>query len=260
MRKASAAAAFILLRLVCDTAALRKIRALQRVIFLLDSLVWRAYGRFMKCERVQRLPNINDAGHSLCKRILFVSTSFLFLQIFVGCAYKRSDSTPWQNCSKSLGSESIASLNQRANDSIKPQAERASAVFTLFAQHIRPGSSVDAVRRVFTDTTWLREIHLAGVRELAGKVPVEYSLEDTVFCMHLFPAEAEEQWSPWVVYFRLSGQQRDEDGLAFLKGEHLAGNPKLLEFALCIPAPSKANGGVGRVEHFSAQEKAVFDE
>jgi hypothetical protein len=158
------------------------------------------------------------------------------------------------------GAEGIVLLNKRANDPTEPQAVRARAVFALFAQYVRPGSSVDEVRRVITDNDWLREAHLEGVRVMGGKVPVEYPLEDTVFCLHLFPLDAEKKQSPWVMYFRLSGKLRDQDGLAFLRGEKSAGNPKLMEFALCFPASIESSDHVGRIENFSAKGTSVLEE
>jgi len=153
--------------------------------------------------------------------------------------------------------ESVASLTSRANDSSNSQEIRARAVFTLFARHIQPGSSVSEVHRVLTDTAWLKESDLQGLRILAGWVPVEFTTEDTIFGIALFPMSSASGWSPWVIYLRLSGHIQDEEALKFLRGAPGMEKTKLLEFALCFPSPPNQTG---RIEMYSPKGLRVLHE
>ncbi len=187
-----------------------------------------------------------------------IYTSFFIIALLCGCTMTPS---PVRQSSGGLPSgENVAVLNARANSSTNNQAERASAVFTLFAHHIRLGSSAADVHQALTDTAWLQESHLYGVRILGGWIPVEMTFEDTVFCIHLFPDDSAKEWSPWVIYFRLSGQLRDEDALAFLKGESVVGNPKLMELALCFPHSLKPRNLPGRIERYSTNGIHIYNE
>jgi len=156
--------------------------------------------------------------------------------------------------------ESVTALLARANNPTGNQADRARAVFTLLARHVRPGSSATDVHRVLTDTAWLQQTHLHGFRALAGWIPVEMGSDHTVFRMYLFPADADKQWSPWVIYFRMSGMLRDEDALVFLRGERAIESTRLVEFALCFPHSSKPGNLVGRIERFSREGIHIYDE
>ena len=189
--------------------------------------------------------------------------SVLSVMALLGCAH-RSESVSWNDHTILPGGESIASLNALASNQESNRADRARAIFTLFAHHIRPGFSAGEVHRILTDTNWMSEINLYGVYALGGWVPVEMTFEDTVFCLDLFPAEMDKQWSPWAIYFRLSGTtpegpgRRKEEALAFLHGDTtVQGNPKLLEFALCFPEQPETRRG--RIERFSRLGMYVYD-
>ena len=184
--------------------------------------------------------------------------------VFFGCTSHRSESISWNGRSILPRGESVASLNIIANDFGRSRADRARAIFTLFAYHMQPGFSAVQVHGVLTDTNWMGDVNLYGVYALGGWVPVEMTFEDTVFCLHLFPVDADKHWSPWVIYFRLSGTTPEgpgrpaEEALAFLHGDTtLRGNPKLVEFALCYPGnqPSVTR----RCERFSSKGIHVYE-
>jgi hypothetical protein len=146
-------------------------------------------------------------------------------------------------------------LNAVANDRAKSQAERSRAVFTLFAHHIRPGFSAKEIRRVFVDPRWLDDSILNEVVAVGGWLPVEWTADNTVFVVYLFPTEREKPWSPWVIYFSLSGRlpnrqaRSQDDALGFLRGDTgLYGNPRLEEFALSFPEDPQTKQA--RVERF----------
>ena len=162
--------------------------------------------------------------------------------------------------------DSIPALNARANDLTNSQAGRAEAVFILFAHYVRPGASAAEMHQVLTDTSWLRETKLYDIRMVGGWIPIEFA--DTVFCIHLFPADKDKGWSPWVIYFRSSGKGveesregiREEQELSFLRGESTEDTPRLLEFALCFPNSKNPHGLPGRIERFSRQGVHVYEE
>lgn len=156
--------------------------------------------------------------------------------------------------------DDAAALNRQANNPANSQAERSRAVFTLFAWHIPPGASAAQVHKVLTDTAWLRETRLFEINWLAGWIPIELNFKDTSFVLHLFPVDAAKESSPWVIYFRLTGKLRQEDALAFLRGETVMGNPKLAEFALCFPNSKSPGHLPGRIESFSKHGLRVFGE
>lgn len=193
-------------------------------------------------------------------RILIFIFAVTLLTSISGCAHKRSEPLSCNGRTILPNGESVPALVARANNPTSNQADRARAVFTLLSRHMRPDSSATEVHRVLTDTAWLQETRLYGFRMLAGSIPVEMTFEDTVFCIHLFPRDADKQWSPWVIYFRLSGKLRDEDALAFLRGERTMESTRLIEFALCFPHSSKPRNLPGRIERFSPDGIHVYDE
>jgi hypothetical protein len=109
------------------------------------------------------------------------------------------------------------------------------------------------VHQALGEANWLKDAHLQAVHRLCGWIPVDFTFEDTVFCVYLFPDRT--GWSDRVIYFRLSGgaDWKEEDARAFLNGAKcLRGNPTLVEFALCAPDGEIrrfGNGGVREQLH-----------
>lgn len=191
--------------------------------------------------------------------------SWLTVIVLAGCAHDAARA-PWNGRTILPDGQSIAALNILANDEKSTQEVRAKAVFTLFAHHIRPGFSAAQVRAVLTDTNWVSETNLYGVYSLKGKVPVDWTFDNTVFCMHLFPEEMEKRWSPWVIYISLPNSMSEgpmrsqEEALAFLRGDtSLPGDPKLLEFALCFPDLDHGGRDIDRIERYAPQGLMVYD-
>jgi hypothetical protein len=199
-------------------------------------------------------------------RIFFVISTVVVGVALFGCAHDHAEKLSWNYHSILARGESIATLNAKANEKVNDQAECARSVFTLFAYHIRPGSSAAEVHRVLTNASWLQDTHLYGVRALGGWSAVPLTSDGTVFTMHLFPMEKDKRWSPWGISFRLSGTLRDEDALAFLRGEKVAGNPKIEEFSLCYPERRNPDGSIPdirkmpRIERFSPRGIHVYFE
>ncbi len=211
------------------------------------------------CEQVRaRIPRRHEFNQPLRHVHLFIVCVLVGVSFF-GCAHDRREMLSWSDRTILPHGESVESLNAMANTAAAGRAKRARAIFTLFADHIRPGASTTEVHRALANTTWLKETNLYGVRVLGGWVPVEMALGDTVFCIHLFPVEMNKQWSPWVIYFRLSGQLRDEDAKAILRGESVANDTRLVEFALCYPEKRQSAGGGSRLERFSRRGIHVYE-
>jgi hypothetical protein len=169
-------------------------------------------------------------------RILILIFSIAPLMTFVGCVHHSA--------------ESVTALNAQANNASKSQAERAHAIFTLFARHLRAGSSAAVVQHVLANTNWLGDTSLIAIPDSGPGLPIRVTSGDSAFVIHLFPTAGSEGQSPWVIYFRLTYDLRKEDALAFLCGQRLESDPKLVEFALCSPH---------RIEHFSHEGVHAYD-
>jgi hypothetical protein len=207
---------------------------------------------------------ITNVGPHKSMRLVYPILPTLLVIILAGCAHNRAESLSWNGRTILPGGQSIVSLNALANNSACTRDERARAIFNLFAHHIRPGASAAQVHAVLTDTNWMSDVNLYRIRALGGWAPVELNFEDSVFCLQLFPVEMNKQWSPWGLYFRLSGHgpnglaRSEEEADAFLRGDTtLHGNPKLVEFALCYP--EQPNTRHSRRERFTRQGIHVYD-
>jgi hypothetical protein len=109
---------------------------------------------------------------------------------------------------------------------------------------------------VLNPARWLEDSRLEGVYALGGWIPVDLGVDDTVFCIRLFPDQ--RGWSEWVIYFRLSGgdHQSTDTARAFLKKGAPSATSTLVEFALSFAAVGKER--MGRIERFTAQGIAVL--
>jgi hypothetical protein len=175
--------------------------------------------------------------------------------ILAGCAGQQAKRLSWGDHTILAPGSGVANLNAAANNTANSQAERARAVFTLFAHHVRPGFSAKETAGALLDPRWLGESDLSEIVAVGGWLPVEWTANNTAFRVYLFPTQTEKPWSAWVIYFTLSGRLPDhqarskDDALAFLRGEAgLYGDPRLEEFALCFPADPRTKQA--RVERF----------
>jgi len=178
-----------------------------------------------------------------------------FFLMLVACSSPYGGSITVRGRSIMSSNRTIAELNALANEKKASRADRARAVFSLFANYIRPGDSAVEIRRVLVDTRWLQESTVEGVYDIAGWVPADFTADDTVFSIHLLHVGTDKERSPWFIYFRLSGRhsyERERDGLRFFQSDTtLPGNPKIIEFALCFPEG-------GRVERFTMKGVHVY--
>ena len=219
-------------------------------------------------------------------RILCTMLSSLTIVVLAGCARDQVSNLSRSGRTILPGGQSVASLNLLANNTASNRADRARAIFTLFARHIQPGCTAVEVRKALTDINWLGEAGIGGVWAVGGWIPVEMN---DAFALSLF-VDA-NGWSEWVIYMRLScttGRKEDEvvaflrqhampedelalsiasqrlstqEALAFLKGgSSLAERPRLQEFALCFPNLSEHHGRKGRIERHGLKGIHVYEQ
>lgn len=103
-------------------------------------------------------------------------------------------------------------------------------------------------------------MELYKIEGLAGWIPVRMKFEESVFCLHLCALPSDKKFKRGTVYFRLSGELRIEDALAFLRGDPTMENVRLTEFALCFPPSPKARYWHGRYETFTTAGMTVIEE
>lgn len=123
-------------------------------------------------------------------------------------------------------------------------ASRARKIFARFKNHVRIGMPSAAIAKALASSTWLKKTNLYGVYVLGGMVPVNISAPNsTVFCLHLFPNS--KGWSPYVVYFRLSGKSglTKQQGYAYLGGNLANPAIRLAEFAHYHPPSARHRHG-----------------
>ena len=209
-------------------------------------------------------------------RYLIVVILTCFCELRSG--YAEPETLSWNAVTTLKTDATIAALNAQANNAATNETERSKAIFALFANYIKPGQTAAEVHRVLTDTAWVKGAQLFRMGDLAGSTFIEMTTEDSVFCLGLFPHK--KKWSDWPsasaapqgvmaetapethwwLYLRLSGSQlQNEDALAFLRGEPVAGNPKIIEFALCLPHPTSPGRLAGRIERFSKYGIHAYD-
>ncbi|HJZ90907.1 MAG TPA: hypothetical protein VKE40_08545, partial [Gemmataceae bacterium] len=166
---------------------------------------------------------------------------------------KRSPAEP---ASRSVSRLPAADLRNAADDPKVDRADRAAAVFALFANHLKPPCGSATAGAALGDAGWLASANLYEVRTVMGMIPVEFGGGATVFCLHVLPIK--DGWSDWVIYLRLSGDGRTtDDARKFLRGGlAFERKPELLEFALCYP--SRKGPGTGRIERFGPKGMTVM--
>jgi len=139
--------------------------------------------------------------------------------------------------------QAVASLNAIANDESAAPDKRCRAVFSLFLQFIKPGSTPSEIHRVLTDTRWLAQTNVEGVYVVAGHIPVDCDFEEeTAFVISVLPERVPSSGRPpnlgYYIYFTLAGGARrsEESAFGILAGRAAPDSKAVLkEFALCYP-------------------------
>ena len=103
--------------------------------------------------------------------------------------------------------DSFANLTKTANNESLPLEERATAIFSIFAGHIRPNMTSTQVTTILSNATWLVQSKTVRV-DWRAKVPVKITSEDTIYWLSLFsiPRVGRDRtlvylfsvvWRPW---------------------------------------------------------------
>jgi len=165
--------------------------------------------------------------------------TLIFLTCFflTGFAFGDGESNYWDGCTSLKSSIPISTLNALANDASTNRTVRAKAIFTLFANYVKAGCSAEDIKRVLTDTRWLKKSHVEAIQNLDGWIPLGFTGHETWVCIELFPLKWDPPYDQWLIYFSMTGRGRsDQEAWAFLRGDTtLADSPKMIEFALCFP-------------------------
>ena len=101
------------------------------------------------------------------------------------------------------------------SDAYSPDRRRR-AVVELFRRHVRPGMTLADLARVLDDPAWLRDDDLSVVDVLGGKIPVSWTLEDTVLVLGVLPGLPDDP--SWSIYLRVAGKVELAGVLAVLHG------------------------------------------
>ena len=177
--------------------------------------------------------------------------AFLVFLLASGCA-NHSVQT------KISGTQTIATLNAKANNIDAASDERCKAIFTLIEQFMKPGSSPQEIQSVLTDTRWLEQTNVHGIYTVAGWIPVDWKVgHDTPFVLFVLPVVNPSSGRPpsldYHVYFTLTGggSRSEESAYDILTGRQSSERNALLkEFALCYPD--------GTIERVSKSGKHSF--
>jgi len=118
-----------------------------------------------------------------------------------------------------------------ANDPSRPGAHRALAVEQLVRRHVHPGgTTLGELAAMLDGAAWLGGGDLTIVRALAGKVPVSWSLDDTVAAVALPGGRR-------VLYLAVAGRFGAAEIAAALRGK--SRDPRVLSAvireAACVP-------------------------
>jgi hypothetical protein len=168
------------------------------------------------------------------------------------------DELRWKSQSSLKSNARISDLNAIANCASRGRAERAKAVFTLFANYIKPGARASDVHKVLRDTRWVKQASVERINNLGGWVPVDSDNGDeSLFRICLFPDK--DGSSDWEIYLYVSSNSLDGEYCSrFLRGEKLTGDPKIGQFALCFPETKPES--MGRMEQFGPKGIHVYEE
>lgn len=94
------------------------------------------------------------------------------------------------------------------------QGSRA-AIVELFSERVRPGTTLGELAELLSGAAWPRDEDVSVVEAIAGKIPVSWTLEDTIFALSL-PPDGDD--GPSAVYIRVQGKVSRDDFLAAVRG------------------------------------------
>ena len=113
------------------------------------------------------------------------------------------------------GIQSLDRLREIASDAQRPLPDRRRSILQIFTRYLSNGMTLGRMASQLGYPAWLRDEDIVLVAFLAGKIPVHWSPEDTIFAMHLLPATDD---SPVTVYLRIGGKISRDDVMIVLRG------------------------------------------
>ena len=137
--------------------------------------------------------------------------------------------------------EPARSWSAIANDDGYSPEHRRRAVFELFRRHASPGMTLGDLGRLLDGATWLHDDDVSVVTALGGKIPVEWTLADTVFVLAVFPDLPGDRFTHWAVYVRAAGKVERGEFLQALRMEAI-GPTEVLEIGLAPSDPGEQGG------------------
>ena len=122
-----------------------------------------------------------------------------------------------------------------ANDGGYRAMHRRRAIVALFRRHATPLMTVGALAELLDGAPWVREGDLTIVDVLGGKIPVQWTFEDTVCQLDLRLGEKTGDEPPWSIYLRIAGNSNDAERVVeALHGVEVPGvsDRRIVEFGI----------------------------
>jgi hypothetical protein len=128
-----------------------------------------------------------------------------------------------------------------ADDPTGDRRSRCMAIFSAFADYVRPGCTSGEIARLLGPAPWMDEAEISRVGGGGGGWPILPGFDETMFSVRLFPKD--EAWGDmWEIYVILSRPAAPEDPCcpdveprAFLRGAVTDNRVQIREFMLCHP-------------------------
>ena len=125
---------------------------------------------------------------------------------------------------KSLGkpAEDASFWTKIANSDAFSADHRRRAIFALFGRHVAPGITLGELGKILNHPTWLRDDDIEIITVLGGKLPVHFSVEDTVILAVVFASVPDGIYQSWAIYVKAAGKVDRAQVRAALRGDKSA--------------------------------------
>jgi hypothetical protein len=131
---------------------------------------------------------------------------------------------------------------QIADDPKQDRRSRCLAIFSAFADHVRPGCTSREFARLLGAAPWIDDAAISRGTSGSGWWPIFAGEGESIFDLRLFPKD--EAWGDyWGIYIVLSHPASPEDPccpdvepLPFLRGAVSDDSVQIREFVLCYPS------------------------
>lgn len=131
-----------------------------------------------------------------------------------------------------------------ANGDQYSQDHRRRAIFALFQRHVSVGKTLGELAQLLDHPTWLADSDVQRQDILGGRLPVQWTSDDSIIILHVFKDLPDGVYTNWAIYLRVAGKIEPTAVSELLRegtGPDSTRNAEILEFAL-VPA-SPANTG-----------------